>query len=104
MVNFTAPELNFTYWQQHLIDFMTLGYTNAVGFFFWPIVFTGFIAYIYVKNQSVVAASVGILIIFGAFTGSGIFLHVPVFVMFFQIVFALAIAGLVVVFFMRRRR
>ena len=98
-----APEFNFTYWQQHLVEFFTQGYTQVVGFFFWPIVFMGFIGYIYTKQQSVVAASVGILIICAGFAGEGIFMEVPVVMLFFQLVFALAITGLFVMFYLKRR-
>lgn len=98
------PDFNFSYWQQHLIDFMTMPFTRIVGFFFWPIVFSGLIAYIYVKNKSAVSAAVAILIICGGFMGSGVFMEVPGVVMFFQLIVSLAIAGLVVVFLMRRRQ
>jgi len=101
---FSGVDFNFTYWQQHLIEFSIRGYVDVVGFFFWSILFTGVIAYIYVKNQSAVAAAVAILIIFAAFTGTGIFLEVPFFVMFFQAIVAVSLAGLVVVFLMRRRQ
>ncbi len=103
MVNFTAPSLNFTYVQQHMIEFMIQGYVDVVGFFFWAIVFSGVIGYVYVKNTSAVSASVAILIIFAGFAGTNVFLHTPIFTMFFQIIVALSISGLVVVFFARRR-
>jgi len=103
MVNFTAPSLNFTYVQQHMIEFMIQGYVDVVGYFFWPIVFSAVIAYVYVKNTSAVSAAVAILIVFAGFGGTNVFLHVPLFTMLFQLIVALAISGLVVVYFTRRR-
>ena len=83
---------------------MTLGFTNIVGFFFWPIVFTVVIAYIYQKNRSALTATVATLIIFGALTTSNTFIQVPIIVSFFQIVVCLTVAGVVVVLLMKFRR
>lgn len=81
----------------------TQGYTETVGFFFWPIVLSAIIGYIYLKNQSVVAASVAILIFLGAFASTGIFIHVSAFVLILQLVVTLACTGLVVLFVSRWR-
>lgn len=103
MVNITAPDLNFTEFKGDIISFSIQGYINILGFFFWPVLFTGIIAYIYLKNQSAVAAVVGVIIIFAGFAGEGIFMNVPVVVMFYQAITALVIAGLFVMIFTRRR-
>lgn len=103
MVNVTAPELNFTYVQQHLIEFMLQGYVNVAGYFVWPIIFSTWIAYIYVTNRSAVSASIGILLICAGFVGTNIFTHTPVVIMFYQLIVALSITGLVVIFLTRRR-
>jgi len=81
----------------------TQGYTDAVGFFFWPIMLSAIIGYIYLKNQSVVVAAVAILIFLGAFATSGIFIHVSAFVLILQLIVTLASAGLVVLFVSRWR-
>jgi len=103
MVNFTAPSLNFSYTQQHLIDFLFQGYFHVFGYFFWPIIFSVVVAYIYVKNTSAVSASVAILILLAGFGGTNALAHVPVVVQLFQLIVALSIAGLVVIFLTRRR-
>ena len=87
----------------HWIEFMIQGYINIFGYFFWPILFTGWIAYIYAKNKSATTAAVGILIICAGFGATGVFTHTPIIVMFYQFIVAMAITGLVVIFFTRRR-
>jgi len=79
------------------------GYINIVGFFFWPIILASIIGYIYLKNQSIVAASIAILIFIGAFASTNIFIHVSSFVMILQIIVALAFTGLVVIFLTKWR-
>ena len=106
MVNipeFSGIDFNFTYWQQHFIEFCIQGYVNIVGYFFWPILCSSFVAYIYVKNKSAVSASVGIIIICAGFVGTGVLSHTPVVTMLFQLIVALSITGLVVVFLTKRR-
>jgi hypothetical protein len=78
------------------------GYTTALGFFVWPIIFIGVITYVYLKNQSVVAASIAILIIVTAFSDT--FIDVPALYTFLHVLVALIIAGLFLVFFTKMRR
>ena len=103
-VNITNISFNWTNIQQNLIANMTLGFTNIVGFFFWPIVFTVVITYLYQKTHSAMVAASAILIIMGSLVTSNIFLQVPIIVSFFQIVVCLAVAGLVTVLLLRIRR
>lgn len=79
------------------------GYTTALGFFVWPIIFSGVIGYIYIKNVSATTAAVAILIIFTCFGATGWIAGVPVLSMFFQVVVALVITGLLIYFVVRRR-
>lgn len=98
------PDINFTEELQHdLIGFSIEGFSNVLGFVFWPVFFCGVIAYIYLKNQSAVVAAVAILIIFAGFIGEGIFANVPTFVLLMQLLFAIVITGLFVVFYLKRR-
>jgi len=92
---------NFTYWSEHLIEQSMLGYTTALGFFVWPIIFTAIIGYVYLKNQSVVAAAVVILIFVAAFGDS--LADVPTLYIFLHVLVALIITGLFLVFFTKIR-
>ena len=102
--NITNISLNWTDIQQNLMLNMTLGFTNIVGFFFWPIVFTVIVTYLFQKTHSAMVAAAAILIILGSLVTSNVFLQVPVIVSFFQIVVCLAVAGLVTVLLLRIRR
>jgi len=79
------------------------GYTTAIGYFVWPIVFAGIIGYVYIKNTSAVAAAVATIIVFTSFSTVSWIAGVPGLVMLFQLVVALSITGLILYFVVRRR-
>ena len=95
---------NFTYIFDNFISWSTEGYTEIVGFFFWPILIAVVIGYVYLSNQSVVTAAVATIILFGAFTSTSIFAGVAMFTMFFQGIVILAFTGLLLLFITRFRR
>ena len=103
MPNITIPTFNFSEWQPNLFTMSIMGYVQVVNIFFWPIVFSGIIAYVYRKNMSAVSAGVAILIIFAGTATSDVFLGADVFVLFMQLALTLVFTGLVVVFLLRRR-
>lgn len=94
---------NFTYIMENFWTWSIQGYTDVVGYFFWPIVLSAIIGYIYLKNQSVVAASVAILLFLAAFGTTGIFAHVSSFIMILQLIVTFACSALVVLFLSRWR-
>ena len=102
-LNITAPSLNFSYIQQNLITWVIQGYTDVLGGFFWAMLFSGIIIYVYVKNASLVTAAVAIIIIFAGFGTSTVMLNIPAFTAAMQLIVAFAIAGLVTVYLTRRR-
>lgn len=93
---------NWTYIQENFIEWSFTPYITALGFLFWPIIFTAVIGYIYVKNQSVVVAAVAILIIFAAL--GNVLANVEGWVSAMQIFTALAMAGLITYFMTKLRR
>jgi hypothetical protein len=76
----------------------TQGYTDVIGYFFWPIMLSAIIGYIYLKNQSAVVASIAILLFLSAFAFTGIFARLSAFVMILQLIVTLACTGLVIMF------
>jgi len=74
------------------------GYINAVGFLFYPIVFSAIIGYIYLKNQSALTAVIAILLFFGAFVGTNVLARVSAFNMIMYLIVTLVSAALVLVF------
>ena len=100
--NLTQISLNWTFWQSNLFTMWTLGYERAMGFVLWPMIFSAWVAYIYIKNQSAVSAVAGIIVIFSAFGTSSYFLNLPWLVFLFQTITCIVIAGLFTYFFSKR--
>jgi len=93
---------NFTQWMQNFMDYSMQGYFDALGFLVWPLIFTAIVGYVYMKNQSAVAAVAAILLIFGAFgdalAGAGTWYA------FMHIVVALVMTALLLIFVTKLRR
>lgn len=87
---------------QHFFETGMQAYTNIIGFLIYPWLFTVIGGYIYLKNQSVVAYAVFMLIVFAAF--GNVLVGVELWVTFVQITFSLAIMGLFLIFFTKIRR
>jgi len=96
---------NLTYIMEHFMDWSMQGYepVDAIGFFIWPIIFSAVIGYIYIKNSSAISATVAIIIIFATLSTTGWIAGVPILALFFQVIVALSITGVVLVLLTRRR-
>jgi len=92
---------NFTYWQEHFMELAFQGYNTALGLFVWPLIFTGFIGYVYLKQQSFVAAAVATMILIAVFGNYMVGMETWVSLMY--ILVALAITGLLLIFLAKRR-
>jgi len=79
-----------------------LGYMNVLGVFVWPLIFTAIIGYIYLKNQSAVAGVAAILILFAAFGNA--LMGVDPWYSFMQIIVAIVVTALILVFITKFRR
>lgn len=95
---------NFTYVIENLWSWSTQGYTTAMGFFFYPLLFSGIIGYLYIKTNSALVATVSILLLVGGYTATGIFTNVEIWVLLLQIVATLTTIGLILLFLSRWRR
>lgn len=95
-------DLNFTEIMNNFIDFSTQGYTHIFSILFWPIVFTAIIGYVYMKQQSIVAAAVATLLIFAAF-GSSLLMGMSAFNSIMLIFTSLALTALVLLFISKVR-
>jgi len=92
---------NWTYWQENLMSQIMLGYETALGIFVWPLIFMAVIGYVYLKQQSFVAAAIAAMILI-AVLGN----HIVGIELFNSIMFifvSLAITGLLLIFLSRRR-
>jgi len=92
---------NFTWIQQHFVEWTMSGYTTVLGVFVWPLIFTGIIGYVYLKNQSLVIAVAAILMIMAVFGNA--LVGVDVWINLLYVFSAIVIAVLFLIFFVRRR-
>jgi hypothetical protein len=92
---------NFTYWQENLMQQIMLGYENAIGIFVWPLLFMAVIGYVYLKQQSFVAAAIATLIIISAFGNYLVGMELWVNIMY--ILVSLSFTGLFLIFLSKRR-
>jgi len=93
---------NFTYWSEHFFEMAFLGYQNAIGFLFWPLIFTAVLAYVYQKSQSLVAVAATILIITAGFGNH--LMNVNIYFSILHIFTALILSILVLIFITKMRR
>lgn len=84
-----------------LLDYSMSAYVGILGVFTYPLIFCGIIGYVYMKQQSVIAAAVATLILFTAFD---IVADAPIFVMVMHILVTIAVGALFLLFFTRWRR
>lgn len=94
-------EHNFSYIQENLIEWSLQGYETVLGVFFLPLIFCTVIGYVYLKQQSYVAATVVALVLFSVFSEA--ILGVEIFVMFIHVMSALIVSVLFLVFLSKRR-
>ena len=94
---------NFTWIMQNFVEWSTGPFITAMGFFFWPLIFTGLIGYVYLKNQSLVITVAAILIIFAAFSNA-LILSVQPWINFLYIAVSAVVAALFVVIFLKGRK
>lgn len=77
------------------------GYTTVLGVFVWPIIFTGILGYIYLKNQSLVVVVAGILMVMAVFGNA--LMGVDAWINMLYVFTAMVVAALFLFFFVRRR-
>jgi len=92
---------NFTYWQENLFEQIMYGYNMALGLFVWPLIFCAVIGYVYLKQQSFVAAAVATMILISVFGNYLAGMEIWVSIMY--ILVALAITALFLMFLSKRR-
>ena len=93
---------NFTYIQENLVAWSLQGYVTVLGYFFLPLIFCIISGYVYLNQRSATAAAIAILLLFSVF--GGMLLDVDLFNMLMQIIVALIMTALVLIFLSKRRQ
>jgi len=81
-----------------IIDYSMSAYVGILGVFTYPLIFCGIIGYVYMKQQSVIAAAVVTIILFAAFD---LVTQVPIFVTLLHIFVTIAVGSLFLMVFAR---
>ena len=99
-------EVNWSNITGNWSDWITTGYTNILGNWFYPLAFLGIIGYIYCINRSAMGAAAGICIIFGVYGITNIFAAPDIypFSLFSWAIVIVSFSGLFTVLFASRRR
>jgi len=87
---------------QNLMPMSMMGYENVLGVFVWPVIFMAITGYVYLKQQSAVAAVICILILFAAF--GNVLIGVDPFMNLMHIIVSLVMTALVLIFITKVRR
>lgn len=92
---------NFTYIQQHLIEWSMSAYTNILGGLAWALIFTAILGYVYLKNQSMIMVAATILMIMAIFSNALIGLEMWMNLLYVFV--AIIVSAVFLIFFVRRR-
>ena len=84
-----------------IVNYAMQPYVGILGVFTYPLIFCGIIGYVYMKQQSVIAAAVATLMLFVAF--DALVLGAGIFVLVLHIFVTIAVGSLFLVFFSRLR-
>jgi len=85
-----------------LIEYSLGPYTSLLGYFTYPLIFSGIIGYVYIKQQSVIAASAVTLICFAVFDIAA-FPGVEPYTILMHILVSFAVGSLFLMLFIRSR-
>jgi len=96
--------MNWTYIMENFMEWCMQGYVGILGAFVWPIIFVAIIGYVYIKQQSAVAAAIATLMLSVVMISSNFIMKISPLMQFLQIMVCLVLAGLMVYWIARRRR
>ena len=95
--------VNWSDWSNNLVDKSMQGYETSMGVGAWILIFTAIIGYVYIKQQSYVAAGVASFVLLTAFAVSGYLINMESWVILITIFMCLAFTGLLLLFISKRR-
>lgn len=96
--------MNFTEIMENFWTWSTQGYTTALGPYFYPLMISGIIGYLFIKTESGTVATVTTILLLGTYTAAGIFAGVSGLNLLLQILGTIATVGLIILFVSRWRK
>jgi len=95
--------VNWSDWSSDFIGKSMAPYETVMGVFSWVLIFTAIIGYVYVKQQSYVAAAAAGIVLLTAFAATGYLVGTDSWILLITIFISLAVTGLFVLFISKRR-
>ena len=95
--------VNWSDWTGNFVDKSMSPYETTMGVFAWVLIFTSIIGYVYLKQQSYVAAAVAGIVLLTAFAATGYLVGADSWILMITIFISLAVTGLFVLFISKRR-
>ena len=95
--------VNWTDWSSDLIGKSMGPYETTMGVGAWILIFTAIIGYVYLKQQSYVAAAIASLVLLVSFVATGYLLNAESWVILITIFLSLSFTGLFILFIAKRR-
>ena len=95
--------VNWSDWSSNLVNKSMAGYETSMGIGAWILIFTGIIGYVYLKQQSYVAAAVASCVLLTVFAVGGYLISMESWIILITIFMCLAFTGLLLLFISKRR-
>jgi len=95
--------VNWSDWSSDLIGKSMAPYETTMGVFAWVLIFTAIIGYVYLKQQSYIAAATAGIVLLTAFAATGYIVGADSWILMITIFISLAVTGLFVLFIAKRR-
>jgi len=95
--------VNWSEWTGHLVEKGMGPYETVLGVSAWVLIFSAIIGYVYIKQQSYIAAAMASLVLLTAFISTGYITGVDSWVLLIVVLSSLAVTGLIILFISKRR-
>jgi len=102
MWNLLTEFFNWSNFTSDMPNFITSPFKAYIGEFFWPLVLSGVIGWVYATTRNLASTAAAIFLVFALY-GTKTGLQYPEFSMIFYIIAVAGIAGLILMLFIRSR-
>jgi hypothetical protein len=102
MLELLAELFNWTEFTSDMPNFIASPFKAYIGEFFWPLVLSGVIGWVYATTRNLASTAAAIFLVFALY-GTKTGLQYPEFAMIFYIIAVAGVAGLILMLFIRSR-
>ncbi len=102
MFNLLIEIFNWSNFTSDMPNFLASPFKTYIGEFFWPLVLSGVIGWVYASTKNLASTAAAIFLVFALY-GTKVGLQYPEFSMIFYIIAVAGIAGLILMLFIKYR-